>query len=186
MNSMEDNLLFEGIQNENLVHVKFALESGASIDAEKGNTGLRPIHYAAQNIKTDIAKFLIARGADIHVSNQHGYQPIHRTASNNTTDVAQLLIQHGADINAINVDGYTPLHLAIAYANIVMVKFLLENNADYTIKCNEECTPLDLARSKGNLEISGLIESYIKSKEEGNILSSVITERSDSKQDLKF
>ena len=62
--------------------------------------------------KTEVAKLLISKGADLEARSNTGSTPLHYAAFKGMTEVAKLLISKGADVNAKdNFDG-TPLHMA--------------------------------------------------------------------------
>lgn len=96
-----------------------------------------PLHIAVRCGATDLARYLISRGARVglHVASglgddalvSHflnggfdnsakdgtGCTPLHWAAEGGQESVAHLLLRHGADPNAADQDGRTPLHLAV-------------------------------------------------------------------------
>ena len=55
---------------------------------------------AAKENRSDIARALLDRGAEVDARDEDGRTPLHRAASNNSLDVARMLIDRGA-----NTDG---------------------------------------------------------------------------------
>jgi ankyrin repeat protein len=118
----------------------------------EGDTGL---HAAAFSYDADIARDLIASGADIRARNRRGAQPLHAAANGvpgsvtwNPTgqqDVIRCLIDAGADPNALAAGGVTPLHRAVRNRCAAAVEALLGAGADPTLQNNGGSTASDLA-----------------------------------------
>ena len=71
------------------------------------------LHRAAKENRSDIARALLDRGADIEAKNERGDTPLHLAAELNFLDVATLLIDLWADIEAKDNTDRTPLHCAV-------------------------------------------------------------------------
>lgn len=106
-----------------------------------GDTAL---HVAAAGHRVEIARLLLAHGADPNAAKNHRRsQPLHYAADgylenpkwDPTRQVAtiQLLLEAGADIHAQDKNGATPLHRAVRTRCAAVVKCLLEAGADATI-----------------------------------------------------
>jgi len=103
----------------------------------KGDTAL---HFAANAYDTEVARALIAAGADVRARNRRGHEPLHLAASgqpdqpgwNPTAQTAtiRLLIAAGADANATYSGGVTPLHRAVRCRCAEAVKALLAHGAN--------------------------------------------------------
>jgi ankyrin repeat protein len=117
-----------------------------------GDTAL---HVAAAAYRTDIAKELIAHGADVSARNRRGAQPIHYAAvgspGSETWDptaqaaILAYLLRMGADPNAADKSGVTPLHRAVRTRCAAAVRVLLANGADPQRQNGSGSTPLHLA-----------------------------------------
>ena len=68
-----------------------------------------PLHYTARDNKTEVAKVLLANGADINAKDYSGFTPIHHTARDNKPEVAKVLLANGAQVNVRNNFGNTAL-----------------------------------------------------------------------------
>ena len=79
---------------------------------------------AAYKDASDVAKQLMAGGADVNAANKDGYTPLHMAAYKDASNVAKLLIAGGADVNAADNDGETPLDLALSKGRLRMQEFL--------------------------------------------------------------
>jgi hypothetical protein len=117
-----------------------------------GDTAL---HVAAAAYRTDIAKELVERGADVGARNRRGAQPIHYAAvgqpgSETWAPRAQAaimtyLLKAGADPNATDKRGVTPLHLAVRTRCAAAARVLLASGADARRRNGGGSTPLHLA-----------------------------------------
>ena len=117
-----------------------------------GDTAL---HIAAAAFHADIAKQLIALGADIGAANRMGTRPLHyaavgQPASQRWNPTAQarvitLLLQSGADANVADKSGVAPLHRAVRTRSAEAVRALLDNGADARRRNGGGSTPLHLA-----------------------------------------
>ena len=118
------------------------INSGADISS-KDNNGYKPLHYAAQYGKTEMASLLISNGADINSKCNVGDTPLH-LASKGYIDTASILISSGADINAKNNNGTTSLHYAIENGQQTEIALLLiSNGADINIQNDDGKTARD-------------------------------------------
>lgn len=117
-----------------------------------GDTAL---HIAAAAWRHDVARKLLAAGADVRARNRRGAEPLHAAAvgspgSDAWNPPAQaatiaLLIDAGADPNAVDMDGVTPLHRAVRTRCAAAVAALLDGGADAGRRNKGGSTPLRLA-----------------------------------------
>ena len=113
--------------------------------------GDTPLHIAAAAFRRDVAKLLVAHGADCHARNRRGAQPLHYAADANRwspaaqSDVIGYLTSIGADANATDKSGVTPLHRAIRTRSLPAVQALLTAGADPNQRNDSGSTPLHLA-----------------------------------------
>lgn len=96
--------------------------------------GWTPLHLAAFFGHEELARLLIARGADVNARSRserfaRSNTPLHAAAANSRTAIAELLLSAGADVNARDGSGFTPLALAASNKNDLMVILLLERGA---------------------------------------------------------
>jgi hypothetical protein len=114
------------------------------------------LHAAAAGYRIEIARFLLAAGADPSAAkNRRSSQPLHYAADgyldnpfwNPKRQVAmiQLLLKAGVNIDAQDKNGATPLHRAVRTRCAAAVKCLLEAGADPTIRNKPGSTPFHLA-----------------------------------------
>jgi ankyrin repeat protein len=114
------------------------------------------LHAAAFAYDCQMARDLVARGADIHARNRRGAGPLHAavtgepgTANWNPDSqraVIEYLIGAGADPDAAALGGVTPLHRAVRNRCSAAVEALLAAGADPRLASDHGSTPSDLAR----------------------------------------
>ena len=119
----------------------------------EGDTAL---HAAAFAYDVELARDLVARGADIRARNRRGAEPLHAAvigepgATNwdptRQRAVINYLIDAGADPNARAEGGVTPLHRAVRNRSSAAVDALLRAGADPRSTNDHGSTPSDLAR----------------------------------------
>jgi len=117
--------------------------------------GDTPLHIAAAAYDVNVAKALVARGANASARNRLGAEPLHYAAAgqpgssrwNPTTqaNVVEYLISVGADPNTRNKNGVGPLHVAVRTRCSGAVRALLASGADPNLANRNGSTPLSLA-----------------------------------------
>ncbi|OUL35647.1 hypothetical protein BV372_10400 [Nostoc sp. T09] len=111
------------------------------------------LHYAAFDNSTEVAKLLIARGADVNAQINTG-TPLHRAAANNSREVAKLLISNGAELNILDTFlGQAPLHRAIEWGNLEVAELLILNGANINEISRSGESALHIALNKYNNSI---------------------------------
>ena len=135
------------------VQEKGRLEAGMTHWFYAGDT---PLHVAAAGYRVEIARLLLAAGAEVGSAKSRRWsQPLHYAADgylespywNPKRQVAMiwLLIQAGAQLDAQDKNGATPLHRAVRKRCAAAAKCLLEAGADPTIRNKPGSTPFHLA-----------------------------------------
>ena len=122
-NSMQSQNLWKAAAAGDLTAIKKALDEGKKINALEPQSGITPLGWAALNGKTEAAKLLIEKGADVNARNKDGATPLHAAAFLGHLEVAKLLIEKGADINAQNNDGSTPI--AVTQVDWSLTQFVI-------------------------------------------------------------
>ncbi len=73
--------------------------------------GASPLYYAASLGHLELARQLVARGAEVTVATTDGLTPLHWAAVRQFYEVSLLMLENGADVNARStVQANTPLH----------------------------------------------------------------------------
>src|SRR6185312_10822899 len=75
--------------------------------------GFTPLLYAARKGCLDCARYLIAGGADVNLTDPDNVTPLLLATINFNFDVAALLVKHGADVNKWDLWGRSPIYEAV-------------------------------------------------------------------------
>ena len=145
--------------------VGFLLDKGADVDAQAAN-GWFPLSYA----KIDIAKLLVAKGANVMLKGKTGQTVLHWAVNRNDyqgdMELVKLYVSRGANVNAkgysncIRWEGWTPFHVACRNGNKAVVELLISNGANINAKTDKGYTPLSLAEEKGRAEVVELLRKH--------------------------
>lgn len=127
---------------------KLLVEHGASPNAP-GKDGLTPFHHVFGTRDTDLARYMLAHGADpTHVPPGMPFNLMHAAAMEGFAGIVPDLAKAGLDVDARGLEGNTPLHLAADEGNLEAFRALIEAGADPRIRNDEGERPLDLVSSK--------------------------------------
>lgn len=117
--------------------------------------GDSPLHMASAAHATEIARELVALGANVRAENRRGAEPLHYAtdgipgsagwAPDAQEAIIQFLIEVGADPNAKDDAGVAPLHRAVRTRCAAAVRALLFHGADVRLANKQGSTPLHLA-----------------------------------------
>ncbi len=124
----------QGNVGEMLAQYKFAeaialINSGADIKSLYMGTKL--MNLAVQYNAIDVAKLLVAKGADLNFPDPNGgYTPLHAAVHDANFTMLILLVDGGANINAVNSFGETPLKLASAMNFKDIAKYLRDKGGN--------------------------------------------------------
>lgn len=142
-----------------------------------GDTAL---HISAAAYQHEIARTLIAAGADVSARNRRGAQPLHYAADgspgsrswNPQAQAATIasLMEAGADPHAVDNSGVLPMHRAVRTRCASAVRALLDGGADPLRRNRSGSPPLDLATRNTGRGGSGSPESKAQQEEIVRIL----------------
>ncbi|MEG4273974.1 MULTISPECIES: ankyrin repeat domain-containing protein [unclassified Microcoleus] len=124
--------------------------------------GTTPLFFARS---PEIAKLLIAKGANVNAKNKNGLTPLHITKSK---DIAKILLAAGTKINikeenSRNGKNTALLHNAAKIGFKELVQQLINNGANVVIRDYNKKTPLHYATTK---EVAALLMQDINAKDE--------------------
>ena len=105
--------------------VDVLLNAGADVNlASIESMKVAPLASASAAGQYEIAKKLIAHGANVNTRASSDFTPLHESAASGRLEFATLLLEHGADVNAKTTDGKTPLDYAREHDRKEMVELL--------------------------------------------------------------
>jgi ankyrin repeat protein len=132
-------------------------QTNVNVQNQLGET---PLMLAAINNQLDLAKVLIARGADV---NREGWTPLHYAATKGHREMMRLLLENDAYIDSESANGTTPLMMAAFSTSPLAVKLLLEEGADPTLVNHGNASALDIAVNKDHQQSAFYIRAFIES-----------------------
>ncbi|XP_026320538.1 transient receptor potential channel pyrexia-like [Hyposmocoma kahamanoa] len=118
--------------------------------------GWTPLHVASAHAQLDIARLLLAVGADPNVVDKHGYTPLDVVCCanidsedinvENFTGIIKTLLEAGGQFNTMKAEGInyvdTPLHMAVELKAVDTIKALLNSGASVVCLNKAGQTPL--------------------------------------------
>lgn len=117
------------IESGDLAAVKALVEAGNPADTpmDYGEKDVTPLYRAAGKGRTDIVKYLIAKGANVNLrTREWGHTPLSEAASNGFDDVVDVLLKAGADPRARDRNGYTAFAIAALEGQVDAAEALLK------------------------------------------------------------
>ena len=105
--------------------VNALLEASADVNlASRESMKVAPIASASAAGQLEIARALIAHGANVNSRAAGDFTALHESAASGRLEFAKLLLDHGADVSAQTSDGKTPLDYAREHNRTEMVELL--------------------------------------------------------------
>lgn len=149
------------------------------------NTGATPLQTAVYGARTDVARFLAARGAKtdifleaamgrlarvrqlvrkkprlVNKTETNGWTPLHHAAAAGRHETVVFLLSAGAEVNARSNKGGTPLHAAVSRGKEKVVKLLVKKGAQVNIKDKYGNTPFKIARGNRDKGITRFLKRH--------------------------
>jgi len=139
-----EKAFFEAVEKDDIEQLKLLISKVADVNSVKDPNGMTLLHQAVRYGHMDIVKFLMNKGADVNVMDEHTYTktPLGWAAVRGRAAVAELLIANGADVNVRGNYGHTPLWLAAAYGHPDVVELLFSKGANIEAADHWHRTPL--------------------------------------------
>ena len=138
---------------------RFIQQDPQSLHA-RSSDGWTPLHLAAFFGHPDLARSLIAAGADVNARSTNAMKntPLHAAAAGGKTVAARVLLEHGATVNATQEGGWTALHSAAQSGHRELLEVLLAHGGDLKLRAANNQSPLDLALLGGHAGLVELLE----------------------------
>ena len=170
------------IEDDDLDKVRALLDSGLSADThiDYGENFETPLMKAARSGTLEIARLLLARGADVNVQDGEQTTALEAAISRDQTAMVALLLEKGAEPNTVNKYMQSALSNAAAAGNLEVTEMLLKAKARPELP-GLVLTPMMFGAFAGNTDLIRLLVRYgadvnYASKETGqSALTSAIT-----------
>ena len=146
---------FEALLEKSTLAELKAVFDGCEVDARGGYS--KQTALAFDKCPDDLARWLVAQGADLSATDTWGDTPLHRRAQSRRSSIA-VLLELGADVNSASRSTGTPLHAAAVSHNATHARLLLQHGARVNERNRDQLTPLELAlRGCGNIDIEDMV-----------------------------
>lgn len=126
-------------------------ENGQTWQTRKART---PLAAAGRKGNVEIAKMLLAAGADMKFYNQEKETPLIAGASSGSLEFVQLMLDNGADLHRMTNAYGNALIAAARKGHLPIVTYLVEQGAKINEMNNGQGSPLNAAAGNGRLEIA--------------------------------
>jgi uncharacterized protein len=149
-----DTRIADAAARGDLAAVKALLQQRADVNGAQGD-GMTALHWAADRGDEELARLVIAAGADVSAKTRlGGHTPLHIAAAGGRIAVARRLLDAKASPAVTTTTGATPLHFAATAGNLDVVLALLDRGADVNTKEPQwGQTPLMFAAAAGRTDI---------------------------------
>lgn len=141
--------------------VSSLLEQGAPVNPRDPEHGETALMLASGPKDSDIARFLIEKGADVNLHDNRGWSALMCAAMAGSRDTIRLLIENGADIEAHDINDKTALLHAVAFGNVDAIRLLIEHGADIAAHDEDDGTALLFAVATGDIEAVKVVSDYL-------------------------
>jgi ankyrin repeat protein len=115
------------VEGCDLVKTKEIIASNPGLVNERGWSNTTPLYLAALNNCTEVARFLLEKGANVNAKSQDGATGLHIAAQKNNLELVKLLLANNADSNAVDSKHRTPLDRALQWHHPDMAVYLKKN-----------------------------------------------------------
>lgn len=137
--------------------VTILLEAGANPNFQEGDSKSTALHIAAENGRVGTIRILLARNADVSLTNREGKTPLHLASSEDLAEAVDMLCNASADINAQDHAERTAVYIAAYSARLASLKALLKFNPDLALATSRGFSPLHIGAD--SLEVVRLLVS---------------------------
>ena len=136
---LRDDATTAAAANGHLGTLKILLQHGANINSRLGQRGTTPLHEAARYNRVDVVRFLLEKGAMLHVVQDDmiiylGYEALERAIKKGHKEIVRAFAEGGVDVQSVAPDcaenDPPPIILAKMWAHDDIVMLLLELGAE--------------------------------------------------------
>lgn len=156
------------VTSGDIEEVTILLDAGAHPDLPLNSQGGTPLFSALQLGRFDIARLLIARGADMRIAADGNMTALYALASamaapamrDDQAALARTLLAAGVAVDAaMGKPRITALMMAAIRGNKPLVEVLLESGADPRLEDDKGQTALAFAQKKGHTDVAQLLSA---------------------------
>jgi len=119
------------------------------------------LHKAILEKDPEKVRALVARGDDVHATDDNRRTPLHYAAHVAHAEIARILLENGARVDAKDGKGQTPLHVVAGHLHCEgdepTMHTLLDAGASVDARERSGATPLHSAAMAGNYEAAALL-----------------------------
>src|SRR4030095_1462298 len=108
------------------------IRSGADVN-ESQLDGTRPLHWAVYRVDYDLLAQLIAKKAQVDVTNEFGFTPLAEATRQGDARMVKMLLDAGSGAEGANADGQTALMIAIKNGDLAVFQMLLDAGAKVNV-----------------------------------------------------
>ena len=135
------------------------------IDEEDQKIDKWALYVAVENDQLDIVRKLLEHGADVNITETHGFSVMIAASANGICkETFQLLVFYGINLNHMDKWHRTALHHMAHHCKHQMIEMLLDMDVDTSIKDIHGQTAADIAKNKGYSDIVEMIKEHEKSR----------------------
>lgn len=143
--------------------VKRMLQSELDLNM-KYDQGKTLLHYIIEKNYARLLPFLIERGSNPNICDDHFVSPMHLAVEKNNRKAVKYLAYSGADIDIPGEFEQTPLHRAVILGDEKMIKTLIALGADVLLVDEKNLSVMDYAKDEKNQNIVSFLEKAIYKK----------------------
>lgn len=122
-------------------------ENGFSAIDARGANQITPLMQAALKGDAEIARQLIAAGADLHLSNADGNNAVWLACVEQRLDMIDILSAAGVDLNHQNDGGASALMFCASSGRFAAVRHLVERGANIAAETRDGFSAIDMANT---------------------------------------
>lgn len=146
--------------------VEFLINRNNKIN--KNEALLNSITEESYQGQSEVAKFLIEKGANVNTQSRFGETPIMRAVENRNKKMVEFLLSKGARIDLKGTGNYTVLHYAARNDDYEIIKLIISKvpiSSIINIKNDEGLTALGIARQRSDTKLINLLQPYSEKAE---------------------
>jgi len=152
--------MFWAVNGGHMNLVKLLVEKYRFPVNDQNNDGRTVLVASILGGYTEMALYLLEKGANPNICNLKRESPLHVACCLNLSDICEALLSNGAWIETEDESGETPLHWAVREENLEVIEILLRNGANPDHQNEDDETPRDMSKLSTSNFLSQLIDSF--------------------------